>query len=251
HSEAPSPVSALLSGALLNCAFVGILRVFQVCSAAGLHDFAAHWLIVFGLISLVVSAALLIQQRDYKRMLAFSSIEHMGLLAVGSAVGGLGAQGAMLHMLTHSFTKSSLFLTAGNILQHYGTKQVRQVRSLLGRAPRDAFFWICGLLAISGIPPFGTFISEFLIVRGLFDDGRNWVAAAVLLLLTLVFAAMSSIMLRMTFGPVRDRRTVRSSLWQWAGTGGLLAIVVLLGVQPPRGLLELMSSAAGLFGGRP
>ncbi len=251
HSEAPSPVSALLSGALLNCAFLGVLRVFQVCSAAGLHDFAAGWLITFGVISLFVSAALLVQQRDYKRMLAFSSIEHMGLLAVGTAAGGLGAQGAMLHMLTHGFTKGSLFLTAGNILQHYGTKQVNKVRALLERAPRDAFFWIVGLIAISGIPPFGTFLSEFLIIRGLFDAERGLVAGAVLVLLTLVFAAMSSIMLRMTFGPSRHERAVRSSLWQWAGTGGLLAVVLLLGVQPPHALMDLVAAAAQLFEVRP
>ncbi|HSL71308.1 MAG TPA: proton-conducting transporter membrane subunit [Longimicrobiales bacterium] len=247
HSEAPSPVSALLSGALLNCAFLGVLRVFQVCAAAGIRDFAARWLIVFGVLSLFVSAALLIQQRDYKRMLAFSSIEHMGLLAIGAAAGGLATVGALLHVLTHGFTKGSLFLTAGNILQHYGTKQVNKVRALVDRAPRDAFFWMCGLIAISGIPPFGTFLSEFLIIRGLFDRGWGLVAAAVLVLLTLVFAAMSSIMLRMTFGPARGGTRLSSPLLQWAATGGLLAVVLLLGLQPPRALMELLNSASTLL----
>jgi hydrogenase-4 component F len=251
HSEAPSPVSALLSGVLLNAAFLGVLRIFQVCTAAGLRDFAAQWLIVFGVLSLIVSAALLIQQRDYKRMLAFSSIEHMGLLAIGAAAGGLGTIGALLHVFVHGFTKGSLFLTAGNILQHYGTKQVNQVRALVERAPRDAFFWIVGLIAISGIPPFGTFLSEFLIIRGLFDQGRWLVATAVLVLLTLVFAAMSSIMLRMTFGPADGRPAARSSVWQWAGTGSLLALVLLLGIHPPAVLMDLIGAASALLESAP
>ena len=126
HSESPSLVSALLSGALLNCAFLGILRAHQVCIAAGLADFTSELLVGFGLLSMAVAAVFIIAQANYKRMLAYSSVEHMGILSLGVGLGGAGVFGAMLHALNHSMTKASLFLVAGNILHCYHTKDIRR-----------------------------------------------------------------------------------------------------------------------------
>jgi hydrogenase-4 component F len=135
HSEAPSVVSALLSGALLNCAFLAILRILAVCTAAGLGQFGRETLLVFGLVSMAVAAGLIIAQPDYKRMLAYSSVEHMGILAVGIGLGGAGTWAALFHAVNHSFTKAALFLVAGNILAAYGTKKSSEVGGLLRSLP--------------------------------------------------------------------------------------------------------------------
>jgi hydrogenase-4 component F len=127
HSEAPSTASAILSGALLNCAFLGILRGKQLCIAAGIPDFGSESLIALGLLSIAVSAIFMIGQNDYKRMLAYSSVEHMGILALGTGIGGSGAFAAIYHAVNHSLTKCMLFLTAGNILENYKTKSICDV----------------------------------------------------------------------------------------------------------------------------
>ncbi len=131
HSEAPSMVSALLSGALLNCAFLGLFRILQVCAAAGVAAFAQDLLIGFGLLSMLVAAVFLQGQTDYKRLLAYSSVEHMGILALGVGLGGSGIFGALLHAVNHSCTKALLFLVAGNILTVYHTKSTADVRGVL------------------------------------------------------------------------------------------------------------------------
>jgi hydrogenase-4 component F len=130
HSEAPSPVSAMLSGALLNCAFLGILRVQQICAAAGMASFGGDLLILFGLLSMGLAGAFILRQADYKRMLAYSSVEHMGILALGVGLGGLGLFGSFLHTVNHSIVKAMLFLTAGNILSRFHTKDTMEWRSV-------------------------------------------------------------------------------------------------------------------------
>jgi hydrogenase-4 component F len=200
HSEAPSVVSALLSGALLNCAFVGILRIFQICVAAGLGPYAQGFFVWFGLLSIGLAAAFLLAQRDYKRLLAYSSVEHMGILALGLGLGGTASFGAMLHAVNHSFTKAMLFLLAGNILTAYRTKSVSEVRGVLRRIPVTGVLWIAGLLAITGSPPSGTFVSELLILRGALEQGRFWIAALYLGLLTVIFIGMAVTMTRMAQG---------------------------------------------------
>ena len=137
HSEAPSVVSALLSGALLNCAFLAILRILAVCIAAGFGPFGRQTILVFGLVSMAVAAGLIIGQPDYKRMLAYSSVEHMGILCVGIGLGGVGDWGALFHAVNHSLTKAALFLLAGNLLAAYGTKNVSDVRGALRSLPGD------------------------------------------------------------------------------------------------------------------
>ena len=157
HSEAPSVVSALLSGALLNCAFLGILRAVQVCAAAGLLPFVQGLLTGFGLLSMGVAAVFIVGQADYKRMLAYSSVEHMGILALGVGLGGAGIFGALLQAVNHSLTKAMLFLTAGNILGVYKTKAVSGVRGALRVLPVSGALWVAGFLMITGSPPFGLF----------------------------------------------------------------------------------------------
>ena len=234
HSESPSVVSALLSGALLNCAFVGILRAVQVCAAAGLASFAQELLVLFGLISMGTAAVFILGQPDYKRMLAYSSVEHMGILALGVGLGGAATFGAMLHALNHSLVKASLFMVAGNLLAAYGTKTSAEVRGALRVAPVSGALWIAGVLAITGFPPFGTFISEFTILRAALDQGRPVVASIYVALLALVFVGMTASALPMAQG-TSDRPVRRESALSLVSPVLMMAAVLALGVFVPRG----------------
>ncbi|MFA6600295.1 MAG: proton-conducting transporter membrane subunit [Candidatus Omnitrophota bacterium] len=200
HSEAPSMVSALLSGALLNCAMVGILRLLPIYDAAGYAAFCQSLLVKFGLFSMLVAAVFIIAQRDFKRMLAYSSVEHMGILALGIGIGGLAKWGAVLHAVNHSLAKAMMFLLAGNILRIYKTKTIAEVKGMLRRAPVTAALWTAGFLAIAGAPPFGIFLSEFIILRGMFQGGHFWAGGAYLLLLSVIFVGMAGAVTSMTQG---------------------------------------------------
>ncbi|MGH7500081.1 MAG: proton-conducting transporter membrane subunit, partial [Gemmatimonadales bacterium] len=163
YGEAPSLVAALMAGALTSCAFLGLARVAQVMSAAGQTAFMQPILLVFGLFSLVVAAAFMIGQTDLKRLLAYSSVEHMGLLVLGLGLGGSGAYGTVLHVLNNGLTKGLMFLTVGNIVLVTGTSHVPSMRGVLRRAPTSGVLLLAGLFAVTGSPPFGPFVSEFTI----------------------------------------------------------------------------------------
>jgi hydrogenase-4 component F len=252
HSEAPSMVSALLSGALLNCALLAILRILQVCLKAGLADFAQPLMILFGLASLTVAAVFIIRQGDFKRMLAYSSVEHMGLVALGVGLAGAAGFGAMLHAVNHSLSKGLLFLVAGNILAAYRTKSVADTSGVIHVLPVSGVLWLAGFLAISGSPPFGPFVSELVIFKAAFDQGLAWVAVLALCLLVVIFIGMAAAVLRMAYGTpsptalaAQPRDTWRTTLPPMA-LGGL---VLMLGVYLPPPLEELLRRAAEAVGG--
>lgn len=250
HSEAPSVASALLSGALLNCAFLGILRIHQLCIASGLADFSERLLLMLGLLSMAVAAVFIVGQTDYKRMLAYSSVEHMGILAVGVGLGGVGVFGAMLHVINHSLTKVMLFMVAGNLLAVYHTKTTTQVSGVLRVLPISGLLWVVGFLAITGSPPFGPFLSELTIVTAALDQSRFFVAIAYLLLLAIIMAGMAKPVLAMTQG-VPDREVVVP-----AGRSAALTVVpatlggaiLLMGIYLPSFLNRTLQAAAYLLG---
>ena len=251
HSEAPSVVSALLSGALLNCAFVGILRILQVCVAAGIGSYAREMLTVFGLLSIALAAAFLVAQADYKRLLAYSSVEHMGILALGIGLGGAATFGAMLHAVNHSVAKAMLFLLSGNILAAYRTKTARDVRGLLGRIPVTGALWVAGLFAITGSPPFGAFTSELLILRGALEQGRILIVVLYLALLAVAFIGMAATMTRMAQGVSAPAVAgAEESRLAVLPPFALAAVALLLGLYIPPGLTAALHSAAALLGAR-
>ena len=200
HSEAPSVVSALLSGALLNCAFLAVLRIQQVCLAAGQGELGQKLLLGFGLVSMAVAAVFILRQSDFKRMLAYSSVEHMGILALAVGLGGGGGFGALFHAVNHSLTKGMLFFVAGNILAAYKTKSTADVSGVIRMLPVSGVLWVAGFLAITGSPPFGAFLSELIILKSALDQGRPIVAAAYLFLLSVVFIGMATSVLKMYQG---------------------------------------------------
>lgn len=250
HSEAPSMVSALLSGALLNCAFLGILRVQQICAAAGDAVFGQELLLGFGLLSMAVAAVFLQGQMDYKRLLAYSSVDHVGILALGVGLGGSGAFGTLLHAVNHSLTKAMLFLVAGNILTAYQSKSTSEVRGVLRVLPVSGSLWVAGFLAITGSPPFGPFLSEFTILKAALDQGRSGVAITYLVLLAVIFVGMATSMLAMaqgTPGKNRWRGSEDESLLTVASPAVLGALVLLLGVYVPPLLRHSLQEAAQML----
>ena len=252
HSEAPSLVSALLSGALLNTAFLGIMRVAQVCNAAGLDGFTSQLLILFGVLSMGVAAVFVLRQPDYKRMLAYSSVEHMGVLAFGVGVGGAATYGAMFHAVNHSLVKGMLFLLSGNILAAFGTKASPVVTGLVRVLPVTGMLWLAGFLAITGSPPFGTFYSELAILKGGLDQGRWALSAVYLALLATVFLGMASAMLHMAQGRVStpmEGRSKRESLLAVAPPALLGLAALLLGLYLPAPLEDVLRESARMFGG--
>ena len=255
YGEAPGILGALLSGAVTNFAFLAIARVFQVCRAAGEAAFAREALVAMGLLSMALAAVFLVGQRDLKRMLAYSSVEHMGILALGLGLGGTAAAGAFFHSLNNGLSKGVLFLAAGNIHRSYGSKVIDDVRGAARRLPVSGSLFLAGFLALAGTPPFSPFWSQFTILDGAFRAGRWAVAALFLLLLATVFVGMGATVLRAVQGDPAGapERPGMGDTWYTAGPPLLLmGALLLLGVWLPAGLGELLHSAARLVaGGQP
>jgi hydrogenase-4 component F len=251
HSEAPAPVSALMSGVLLNVGLYALLRFKAVADAALGVGFAERLLLGFGLASMAVAAASLWAPRNYKRMLAYSSVEHVGLICVGLAFGGVwGIAGALLHMLTHALAKSALFVLAGRVLQRYGSAELARVRGLRRTMPWTGAAFLAATLALVGLPPFGLFVSEVLILRAGFAGGQPWAAGAALVLLVAVFGGMLRAVNRMLHGaPPEDVEGARLSAWPLVPVGVNLALLVLLGVGLPAGLTQALARVAAALGG--
>jgi hydrogenase-4 component F len=261
HSQAPSPVSALLSGALLNCAFLAILRFYEICLAAGDAAFARTLLLTLGFLSMAVASALMVGQRDYKRLFAYSSIENMGVIAAGIGLGGAASFGALLHAVNHSLCKAGLFFLAGNVLRAYGTTQATAVRGLSRRLPATALMLAALWLAIGGAPPFGPFISELVILRAAIDSGHVWLGALFVTLLAVAFLGLAGTLLPMLQGGGEESREGTQGLNAFAlkhSREPVLALVaplamvaasLMLGLYVPPPLADLLSRAARLLGG--
>jgi hydrogenase-4 component F len=193
HSEAPTPVSALLSGSLLATSFYAILRFYQVAAAALGTGFPRDTLLAFGIASLLLASLYLFGQRDLKRFLAYSSVEHMGILAIGVSFGApIALAGVMLHVMAHAAAKGNAFMSAGVFTIKYGTKQISAMRGGLAVLPWSAPLFLLTILALSAFPPFGIFRSEFQIVDGGLASGAYAAAAVLVLLVTVAFFGLAT-----------------------------------------------------------
>jgi hydrogenase-4 component F len=254
YGEAPGLVGALLAGGLTSVAFIALLRFYQICAAAGEGAFARDLMVVMGLLSMAVAAVFMARQRDYKRMLAYSSVEHMGILVLGIGIGGLAAFGALLHLVNNALTKGAMFLAAANIHRAYGAKTTDRVSGALRAVPASGALFLAGFFAVTGSPPFGPFQSEFTILRGAMLTGRYGVAGGFLAALFVVFVGMGGTVLAVVQGePAADRPSTgfRDSI----GTVGpallLLSLVLLLGLWvPPVMEAALREAAHFVEGGR-
>ncbi len=253
HSEAPAPISALMSGVLLNVGLYALLRFKAVTDAAAAPGFAGRLLVGLGLASMAIAAASLWAPRNYKRMLAYSSVEHTGLVCLGFGFGGFwGLGGALLHMLTHALAKSALFVLAGRLLQRYGSAEVARVRGIMQVMPWTGAAFLAATLALIGLPPFGLFVSEILVLRAGFAGGHPWAAGAALALLVAVFGGVLRAVNRMLHGnPPEGLPAGEPSRWPLVPVGVNLALLVVLGVAFPDRLASALArivEAVGLGG---
>jgi hydrogenase-4 component F len=247
HAEGPTPISAVLSGLLLNVAMYAVVRCKVLVEGSLQSSLPGRMLMGFGLLSMVVAAFLLWRQRDVKRLFAYSSIEHMGIICFAFGLGGPIANfAALLHMTVHSLTKSAIFFTVGRAAQKAGSQLMDDIHGLLVSSPAIGWGLMLGTLAILGTPPFGVFASEFLILTTAMKQ-QPWTTPILLLALGVAFAAIFARIQPMVFGEARARRLPEppAILPVFAH----LAIVLMLGLFIPAYLAEWYRAAARLIGG--
>lgn len=254
YGESPGVVGALLAGGLTNCAFLALLRFYQICSAAGEAVFVRQIMIVIGLLSMAVAGVFMARQQDFKRMLAYSSVEHMGILALGMGIGGSAVFGVLLHLINNGLTKGVLFLSAGNIHRAFDSKLTTHVSGALRRVPVSGALFLAGFFAITGSPPFGPFLSELIILRAAIDSGQFLVAGLFLVMLFVVFVGMGATVLPVVQGePPRGLQPneYRDSFLMVGPAIACLVLVLLLGIYIPPPVNGLLQHAANFLEGRP
>ena len=246
HAEGPTPVSAVLSGLLLNVALYALIRCKVLADGALHSDFAGNLLMGFGLLSVVVAAFFLSRQRDIKRLFAYSSIEHMGLITFAFGMGGPVASFAgLLHMTVHSLTKSAIFFAVGHAAQKTGSQMIDDIRGLVRVSPTVGWGLMLGTLAILGMPPFGVFASEFLILTTAMRD-HPWATPFLLVSLGIAFAAVFSKVQPMVFGDTTATRLPHPPALLPVFVHLLLAL--MLGLYIPPYLATWYREAARLIG---
>ena len=246
HAEGPTPISAVLSGLLLNVALYAVVRSKVLVDGALERNFSGDLMMAFGLLSVVVAAFFLARQRDIKRMFAYSSIEHMGIMTFAFGMGGpIAAFAGLLHMTVHSLTKSAIFFTVGHASQQTGTQNMAHIRGLIQQSPPIGWGLALGSLAILGMPPFGVFTSEFMVLTTAMHE-HPWATPFLLVALGVAFAAIFGKVQPMVFGtPTGGRLPHPPAL---VPVFVHLAVVLLLGVYIPPYLVGWYRQAASLIG---
>ncbi|SHO56486.1 hydrogenase 4 subunit F [Vibrio quintilis] len=226
HSEAPSPVSGLLSAGLLNCALLVIIRHFIISTDVLGTGFTQLILIGFGFASVSVAVLMILIQKDVKRLLAYSSVEHMGLITFAVGLGPLGIFAAMLHVVNHSIGKTLMFCGAGNIMLKYGTRDMNIVKGVVRVTPWTGILFGAGALALAGVPPFNLFISEFLIICSGIYSQHPYLTVLLLLVLTLALAGFARLVAGCVLGKAPDG--VESGEVNYLTVAPLVALLVLM-----------------------
>jgi hydrogenase-4 component F len=254
HSQSPTPISALLSGILIKCAFLGIVRTVILGNVSLNTSYYNHLLLIFGLVSMGIAAAFILTQNNFKRLLAYSSIEHIGIMAIGIGIGSFwGIYGALLHMLNHAIVKTLLFFSTGRIRLKYNSTMIDKVRGSMIVLPVSGTVMLLGALAIAGCPPFNVFLSEFTILKAAIDNG-NWVTFVLFILFaTIVFGGIFYRFGNMAFGkPATD---IEKGEKKGEYKMSLMAIIILavlmlvLGLYIPGFLDGMLNSSVNIITG--
>lgn len=251
YGEAPGVVGALLAGGLTNCAFLAVFRFYRIVGAAGEGAFAREIMVAAGLFSMAVAAVFMARQRDYKRLLAYSSVEHMGVLTLGLGLGGNAVFGSLLHLVNNGLTKGVLFLAAGNIHRAFGTKSLDGTRGAIRLVPASGALFLLGFFAITGSPPFGPFVSEFTILDAAVSADRYGVVAIFLVVLVIIFMGMGATVLAVVLGePSKTTADGPETALTVLPPVAFLVLVLILGLYIPQPLEALLREAAAQGGHR-
>lgn len=251
-SNAPAPVAALMAGSLRSTAVLALLRFYQVVAPTSVRPFAQKLLIIAGLLSLGIAAVFMWRNRNYKRLLAYSSVEHLGIIVLGIGIGGLALLGALLHLLFNSFGKAALFFMAGNIHRSYGSREIESITALTRRLPWTGFVWGLAFFYIVGTPPFGMFFSELFVLREMVHRAQWLPLLVFLVMLMVIFIGMSRSVLRMLqtpgealppAGQSSERLNLSHALGLYA-----MAISVPLALFQPAALFDSLRTIVSGFG---
>lgn len=253
HSQAPAPVSALFSGFMLNAALYAVMRYMPLVEAAtGNAGWSHRLLLFFGLASLLTAAAFIASQRDLKRLLAYCSIEHIGIIAIGLGLGGLGTFAALLHTLNHSLAKSLAFFAAGRLGQMHGTHDMHRLAGSLKTAPVWGGALLVSLLALVGAAPFAVFMSELLLLFAAAGQGAHWTLGLFLAGAAAVFVGILRNVIPLAWGdPAGDPRPERAGMTEKLLVAVCLGALLLLGLWLPRPLTDMLAAAVRIVEGAP
>ncbi len=251
HSQALSPISALLSGVLLKTAIYAILRFAVITNRCVGENYTHSLFLLFGILSLGVAAGFILVQKDLKRLLAYSSIEHIGIICFGLGIGApLALYGAMLHVFNHAVTKSVMFFGAGSVVRRYGTNNMNVIRGVSAVMPFTASALMIGLFALVGSPPFSIFISEIMILISAFTRGEYLQASAFLVFIAIAFGGMVFHLTRMIYGRKPDGiEVVKEPVSAKAAFAFLLAFVILMGFKIPMVIDKLLVMTVDIIKG--
>ena len=251
YSEAPVPAAAILSSAMLNCALYGLIRFYILASRCLGADFPGGLLLIFGMLSMGIAVPFILVQRNFRRLLAYSSIDHAGIMVTALGVGGkLGTLALMLHMTYHTVAKSLLFLCAGNVYQHFKTDLFDKIKGGVMRVlPLTGAVFLMAMLAVVGMPPFSLFQSEFLIVRAAFGGGHYVPTALFILFGTAIFAGALMQVSGLVLGSREESPACGLRPWRDLSMLTLAAVLVIIGFWLPAPLLDLIRGAARVVTG--
>jgi hydrogenase-4 component F len=246
--NAPYPAAALLASVVMNVGFIGIFRFYEITSHTAIFGWTNKILLISALLSVFVATVYMLRVKNIKRMMAYSGVEHMGIVMLGLAAGGIGYYAAILHLILHSFAKPALFFQFGQIYRTYGSKSVYDIGYYFKYNITGALVLLFAYFVVTAMPPSGMFVSEFLVFRSLFESGYLWILILVLILLTTIIWAFGKNVFKMLFiKPVGfdDSRVETVPFSESISQFVLLALVIYLGLTPPNGLVELIHSAIG------
>ena len=252
YSEAPVPSAAILSSAMLNCALYGLIRFYILTSRSLGTEYPSHLLLLFGLLSMGISVPFILVQKNYRRLLAYHTIDHSGIMVTALGLGGpLGTLGLMLHMTFHTIAKTLIFLCAGNVQQHFKTDLFSEIKgSVIRVMPLTGVIFFMAMLAVIGMPPFSIFQSEFIIVRAAIDGGHLLTGVLIVLFGTGVFAGALMHVSGMILGAKGDTPVAPRRPWRDGSLLALAAALVIIGFWVPAPLLELIRGAAKVVSGQ-
>ena len=244
--KAPSPAGALFGSVLMNVGFLGIFRFYEIISHTSIFPWANKILFISGFLSIFVATVYILKVKNFKRLFAYSSVEHSGLIMLGLASGGVGYYAAILHIVLHSFTKSSMFFQIGQVYRIYKSKSIYDAGDYFKYNIAGALVVLFGFFMVTAMPPSGMFVSEFLIFRSMFENNQLWLLAIVLLLLTMIIWSFGKNIFKILFiKPVgfNEANVEKISPVESLSQFIFLALVVYLGLNPPAVFVNLINSA--------
>jgi hydrogenase-4 component F len=246
HSVAPAPVSAIISTSLMNVGFVSVFRFYQLFSHTELHPWMSHILLIIGALTLLVATAYMLKVDNYKRLIAYSSIEHMGLITIGIAVGGIAYFAVILHLVIHSFTKAGLFYQTAQFVRMFKTKHIDETGGYFRITPLGGIIVLLLFTIIMGIPPSGLFFTKLMIFQSMITSGYLWLAIFMIVLLAFVLWAFGKSILHILFSKnslVNEDTCEKISAWENAPQIALLIIVLYISINPPAELINIINEA--------